>query len=131
MGKMQRDKGANFERKIANLFRELGFAARRGGLFQSQFAGNEPDVIVDDLPGLWVEAKKGKKTYPIAALKQARDAGGPNCMPVAVCMDDFDKVTVTMEWDFFAHLLKHFMGSPELPKQVPLPMVEDEEPKLP
>lgn len=108
MGKYQRDKGANFERTIANLFKEQGFNARRGGFAQAQNSTNEPDVIVDDLPGLWIECKKGARTFPIAALKQAREAGGPTSIPIAVCQDDYDKATVTCELDFFLVLLKSF-----------------------
>ena len=119
MSKYQRDKGANYERELANLFKSHGFNARRG-LRQWQDKHGEPDVVVEDLPGLWIEAKKGKKTYPIAALNQAKEACSGSGIPVAICKDDYDKTTVTMEFDFFVTLLKSFLDMPEVVKEPPL-----------
>ncbi len=115
MSKYQRDKGANFERLLANMFKEQGIKARRG-MRQAQDRHGEPDVVVEDLPGLWIEAKKGKKTYPIAALAQANEAcianGGG--IPIAICRDDFGKTTVTMTFDFFVALIKEYASLPEV-----------------
>lgn len=116
MGTMQRRKGANFEREVANLFKEAGFNARRGGFAQAQDAHNEPDVILDDMPGLWIECKRGAKTYPIGALKQAKEAGGNGTIPLAVCKDDYDKITVTCEMSFFMVLLQSLIGQKEQPR---------------
>lgn len=104
MGKLSRDKGANFEREIANAFKREGIDARRGGASQSFAANLDPDVILADLPGLWIECKKGTKTYPLKALKQAKAACSNNT-PVAICRDDREKAIVTMEFDFFILLL--------------------------
>lgn len=115
MSKYQRDKGANFERLLANLFKEQGIRARRG-MRQAQDKHGEPDVVLEDLPGMWIEAKKGKKTYPIAALAQAKEACIANGagIPVAICRDDFGKTTVTLEFDFFVALIKEYASLPEV-----------------
>jgi hypothetical protein len=104
MGKLSRNKGANFEREIANEFRKHGFEARRGGGAQSYAADIAPDVVLEDLPGIWIECKKGAKTYPLKALKQAKEACG-NATPVAICRDDREKSIVTIELRFFCDLL--------------------------
>lgn len=113
MGKMQRTKGANFEREIANAFKAEGINARRGGASQSFSANLDPDVILEDLPGLWIECKKGAHTYPLKALKQAKAACSNNT-PIAICRDDHEKAIVTMELDFFMLLL--IMSYPDLVK---------------
>ena len=107
MGKWQRNKGAAFEREIANEFNKIGIRAKRSGLFQTQSADAEPDVTLLDLPNLWIECKKGIKTYPLKALKQAKEACSSyiGSIPVAICRDDHEKSIVTMELDFFMLLL--------------------------
>lgn len=122
MGKMQRDKGANFEREIANAFKKEGINARRGGASQAFSANLDPDVVLEDLPGLWIECKKGSKTYPLKALKQAKAACSNNT-PVAICRDDREKTIVTMEWDFFLLLLT--ATYPDIVKSEPLPLEHD------
>lgn len=130
MGKWQRNKGANFEREIANEFKKIGIRARRGGASQSFAANLDPDVILEDLPGLWIECKKGIKTYPLKALKQAKQACSNNT-PIAICRDDNEKAIVTMELDFFLLLLT--IAYPDIvkdialetPADVPLPLLHD------
>jgi hypothetical protein len=67
MGKMQRQKGASYERHIAGRLREVYPNARRG-IGQSRSAGEVPDV--DGTPW-WVELKHRKVVNILAALAQA------------------------------------------------------------
>lgn len=125
MGKMQRNKGANFEREIANEFKAAGITARRGGASQSFSANLDPDVVLEDLPGLWIECKRGEKTYPLKALKQAKMACSNNT-PVSICRDDQEKSIVTMELGFFLDLL--CMAYPDIVKPQELETSKQETP---
>ena len=71
-----RQKGAQFEREVANYFRHMRWdeEARRG----QQFAGgpDSPDVVLPNLEGLHIEAKRVEKLNLYVAMSQAiRDAG--------------------------------------------------------
>ena len=61
MTKMQRTKGATFERWVVNQFKAAGFHAERTDAMQKgQNTGNWPDVLVSDIGegyGLFVECK--------------------------------------------------------------------------
>lgn len=100
MGAHSRNKGASYEREVAEKFRIAGFDARRG-LGQARDGSEIPDVEVNDL---WVQTKHGARPNPIAALEQAvRDMGQRDLFPVAICRKDRGRDTVTMLWaDFIA-----------------------------
>jgi hypothetical protein len=71
-----RDKGARFEREVAQWFRDklYDIDARRG----QQFAGgtDSPDVILPNIPQLHIEAKMVERLNVYDAMDQAtRDAG--------------------------------------------------------
>ncbi len=101
-GRHSRNKGSQFERDVAKIFREhLGLSAEeiKRGIGQSRNSAEVADV--DGVPGLWIEAKRHKKTYPKKALEQARialEASKKNGqIPIAVCRDDFAvEATVTL-----------------------------------
>lgn len=101
MSASQRRKGHDWEREVANLFRDAGFAARRG-LQQPRDGSEVPDVEVE---GFWIECKRGRRTSPQAALRQAIAAVPDGRIPVAVCKDDRAEPTVTL-------LLKDFLTLP-------------------
>lgn len=102
-----RAKGHSYEREIANVFKAAfpDIDAHRG--YQYRDGADAPDVIV---PGLWVECKRGRCTYPKKALAQAIEAsfehGTEYQIPVAICRDDRSESTVTMRLDDFIDLLK-------------------------
>ena len=71
-----RDKGARFEREVAQWFRDklYDLEARRG----QQFAGgtDSPDVILPNIPQLHIEAKMVERLNVYDAMLQSiRDAG--------------------------------------------------------
>ncbi|RMF57070.1 MAG: hypothetical protein D6746_11615 [Bacteroidetes bacterium] len=95
-GRRSRDKGANFEREMARLFREAYPDARRG-IGQSRAAGEVPDV--DGTPW-WVECKRQKAPNIRAAYRQAQEAtdGRP---VLVVTKADREDILVTMSWKDF------------------------------
>lgn len=98
-----RVKGAAYERELVYQFRVAmpGSGAKRG----LQFRGAEvPDV---DIPVFWIEAKRGKKPNPRAALAQAkRDTDGR--IPVAVVRDDRKPAFIVMELHDFLTLVEEW-----------------------
>lgn len=98
MGRSQRTKGHDFERKMAAELREVfGIPAICRGVDQARDGGKCPDV--DEVPGWWVECKKGAATSPKAAMAQARerlDQLGDPRKPVAITQDDRGPVYATV-----------------------------------
>ncbi len=97
-----RDKGARFERSIANYLTENGFTARRG----CQFKGtpDSPDVICDNFP-MQIECKNVQNLNIHKALDKALlDAEGPACV---IHKKNNSKTLITMELDQFMTFIKH------------------------
>ncbi len=106
MAKSQRVKGANFEREVARMFRGRGFDANRGAN-QSRDAGKEPDVVVHDIPGLWIECKRGGRgAKPLEALAQATQAAPAGSVPVFVGKMDYEPCIMAMYITDFLDLLR-------------------------
>lgn len=121
MGKMQRNKGATFERLIAKMFREtIGVdseAAKdiKRGLGQARGAGEIADVPV---PHLWNECKHHAKCYPLKAYAQAvkaeqewrervygeHGARAQRRIPVAICKSNRATITTTLALDDLARI---------------------------
>jgi hypothetical protein len=93
-GRMSRNKGAAFERWVANELKKAGLPAKRG-LGQARSASEVPDV---DLPGWWVECKRHRRCDREAAWRQAVEASvGSGRTPVAICKDDYGQPTATWQ----------------------------------
>lgn len=93
-GKGRRNKGANFERRVAADLREIFPEAKRG--FQTRGGTAEaPDV--DGTP-FYIECKAHKKVDREAAYAQALQGsiGKTNNIPVAICKDDRKPPVVRM-----------------------------------
>ena len=107
MSKMQRTKGAAWEREVAKRFREAlpDVEIRRNLQTQGGRAvGN--DLVV---PGYSVECKAGKLPNPRAALEQAeRDSKGG--IPVAVIKDDRQPPFVCLRLAAFLEMVKQLGG---------------------
>lgn len=104
MGKSQRTKGHNWERKVAILLEAAmpGCDARRG--LQYREGSDAPDVIH---PWLHVECKAMKLCNPRAALAQALEHCPDDKHAIAVCKDDNKPPFVAMELDAFLELMGH------------------------
>ena len=106
MGKQSRDKGARFEREIANRLKEV-FGPRTTRSSGQCFSGDTRADV--DCPTIWVECKVGKRPNIKAALEQAEAAeeiAKTGKEPVAICKWDRDTPIASMRIDYFIELLK-------------------------
>lgn len=109
-GAGSRRKGHQFERDVANMFRDhFGDEVKRG--WQAARGDAEPDVVV---PGLWIECKRGKRTNVKAALRQAIEDSDGRGMPVAICKDDQEEATATLRLEDFVALFESSMTRPRM-----------------
>jgi len=100
-GLRSRRKGHNWEREVARRFRDIfGEDVKRG--WQSRSGDDAPDVCI---PHFWVECKRGKRTNPRAALRQANEASSKAHVPLAVCKDDREDAFIVMSFDDYLDLV--------------------------
>jgi len=110
MGKYQRDKGARFEREIANVLKEV-FGPKTIRSSGQCFSGDTRADV--DCPKIWVECKVGKRPNIKAALEQAEEASSSNGSDkkcVAICNWDREAATATMRLTDFIEILKLAYG---------------------
>ena len=110
MGKYSRDKGARFEREIANKLKEV-FGPRTTRSSGQCFSGDTRADV--DCPHIWVECKVGKRPNIKAALEQAEEAEAnaqTGKVPVAVCKWDRQEPIVSVRLEYFIKLLKSAYG---------------------
>jgi hypothetical protein len=101
MGKLQRQRGASFEREIvSDLATTLGVVTRRN-LTQYQVS-NEGDLIVGDYV---IECKRRRKIAVYEFMEQAEDACSGKQTPIVVMRADGKKTLAMMRWDDFMKLL--------------------------
>ncbi len=113
-------KGARFERTLAGLFREYGYAdARR----TAQYCGNTGDASdVVGLPGIHVEAKHQETMRLYDWMDQAKrdaEAAGNGDIPAVFHKKNNCEILVTMTLDGFMKLYKEFeanMSEAQTPK---------------
>ena len=110
MSKMQRDKGARWEREVARRLEAAmpGSGAQRA-MGQARGGGEAPDVIV---PGrYWIECKVGARPPLVRALEQAeRDRGDRDEVAVAVVKQDRQAPMVLLRLDDFEALVARDWG---------------------
>ena len=101
-GLRSRRKGAAWERALVRMFREVMPRAeiRRG--LQSRSGQEVPDI---EVPCLWIEAKRHRRTNIKAALRQAMETSPKGRWPVAVCKDDHQPAVVAMQLEDFLDLV--------------------------
>ena len=102
-----KQKGARFERKLAGLFREYGYAdARR----TNQYCGNTGDASdVVGLPGLHIEAKHQEQMRLYEWMAQAkRDSEGTGRLPAVFHKKNNVEILVTMPLDGFIELYREW-----------------------
>ena len=109
-GARSRNKGHNYERELVHLFRSWfpNFTIKRG-LGQTRDNRECPDV---EMPYVWVEAKRGKKTNIKAALRQALEAKDER-VAVAICRDDREDPTATLLLSDFMPMLHVYIRAKE------------------
>lgn len=111
MGKMQREKGARFERTLASLLKAEGFEAERTAQHSGK-NGGEPDVR--GLPGIHIEAKAQEKMHLYDWMDQAkRDAEDTGNYPTIFHKQNHKEILVTMRFEDWMQLYKEFYAGVE------------------
>ena len=111
MGKMQRDKGARFERTVAGLFKDWGYNAFRTAQYEGK-SGNCADV--EGVPGLHIECKAVERMHLYDWIEQAiRDnkASKNPQIPVVIHKANNKPVLVSMTFDDFIQIYKEWEAS--------------------
>ena len=104
MGASQRNKGHNFERRIAKELRDIWPDSRRG--YQSR---NNMDLVPDvENPIFFIECKAHKKVNIKSALIQAETARKPDDKRIALAItkDDNQPIIASMRYDDLVKILK-------------------------
>ena len=108
MGKMQRDKGARFEREVAGLFKDYGYNSFR----TAQYCGKSGDAAdVEGVPGIHIECKHCEKMHLYDWIAQAiRDsrAEGKDNKPVVIHKANYRDVLVTMRFEDWIDLYREW-----------------------
>lgn len=107
MGKMQREKGASFERKIANFFKDYGYDAHRSAQFCGK-TGQAADVI--GVPGLHLECKHVEAMRLYEWMEQAVNdatAAGEG-IPTVIHKKNHADILVTMRLEDWIELYREW-----------------------
>jgi hypothetical protein len=103
MGRMQRAKGARWEREVAKKLRAIFPEAERTGWKQVE------DIVPDVSAGPFhVECKVGARPNPIAALAQSMACAPAGKIAVAICKKDREWATVTMDLEDWLDLVREW-----------------------
>lgn len=102
-----KQKGARFERQIASLFREFGYADSRR---TAQYCGNTGDASdVVGLPGIHVEAKHQERMQLYEWMEQAkRDSKGTGNIPAVFHKKNNHEILVTLRFDDFMNIYREY-----------------------
>lgn len=103
-----KQKGKRFELKLASIFRDYGYNARR----TAQYCGNTGDASdVVGLRGLHIEAKHCEQMRLYEWMAQAKHdaaASGKPVLPVVFHKKNNAEILVTMELDAFMNLYREW-----------------------
>lgn len=110
MGKMQRDKGARFERIVAELFRDKGF---KGAFRTCQYSGKSGLAAdIEGVYGLHIECKHQEQMHLYDWIAQAdrdNEASPYNTRPVVIHKANNKPILVTMHFDDFIELYRDWL----------------------
>ena len=95
MSKMQREKGKSFERKIASILQEHGYAARRG----QQYSGASGDADVIGLKGIHIECKAVEKMALYSWMEQSIHDAREGEIPIVVHKQNRKDILCTMRFE--------------------------------
>ena len=99
-----RRKGADFERRVAHLFQEWGYPARRS----QQFAGINGDHDVVGVPHLSVECKAVEALNIYTAMEQATRDARDGEKPTVIHKKNGKPILVTMKFDDWFELYREW-----------------------
>lgn len=97
-----RQKGAAFERKLANILKLHGYDCRRG----QQYCGANGDADVVGLDGIHIEAKAVENLNIYKAMDQAKADARQGELPAVFHKKNRKPILVTMELDDWLFLYK-------------------------
>lgn len=119
MGKMSKDKGARFERELANIFKtEYGYTEAERTAQHAGKTGGEPDVR--GLPGIHIEAKHQEKMRLYDWVDQAkRDVADKESsdLPAVFHRQNYKEILVTLPLDAFMQIYREYESGLELKKK--------------
>ena len=108
MGKMSREKGARFERKIAKELKEWGYDAHR----TAQYRGNTGDAgDVEGLPYVHLECKNQQRMSLYDWYAQSEHdarAAGKNEIPVVIHKANNKPILVTMSFPHWLEMYREY-----------------------
>ena len=90
-----RDKGARFERTIANKLKDLGYETRRG----QQYCGANGDADVVGLPGIHIECKAVERLNIDNAMEQSKRDARKGEIPIVIHKRNNKEILVTMTFE--------------------------------
>lgn len=100
-----KQKGKNFELKVAHMFMDWGYPARR----TQQFSGANGDADIQGVPYLSIECKARERMELYDWMEQSkRDAQKNGRLPVVVHKKNNCDVLVTMVFDDFMKLYRAY-----------------------
>jgi len=105
MGKMQRQKGARWERDVVNRLKAIGFTDAKRGFQMRGGAAECPDVSAGPFH---IECKVGKKPPIRTALETAVTTCPKGMVPVAVIKEDRREPYIVMPLEDFEDLIKEW-----------------------
>lgn len=100
-----RNKGANYERKIAAMLREYGYEAERG--CQHSGGKDSPDVK-HNMKGIHIEAKAVEKLNIWNAIAQSERDAGADEIPVVIFKRNRSGSYVTLSFENFMKLFQAY-----------------------
>ena len=100
-----RRKGAEFERKLANILKEYGFPARRG----QQYSGINGDADVIGLKHIHIEAKAVEKLNLYDAMEQSKRDARTGEIPVVIHKKNRKNILVTLELTEFITMYREYI----------------------
>lgn len=101
MGKMQRTKGAGFERKIAKVFRELYPDAKRNLEYQGELGELGTDVIAGPFR---IQCKRMREYAPVNKINEVRT--DINTVSLLITKADRKEAVVVLSLTNFMKILK-------------------------
>lgn len=102
-----KQKGARFERTIANLLKQdYGYECRRG----QQYCGANGDADVVGLKGIHIEAKHQERMQLYDWMAQAKGDARKGEIPVVIHKRNNCEILVTMTFDGFMQLYRDWEG---------------------
>lgn len=97
-----RQKGARFERTLANKLKEYGYDCRRG----QQYCGANGEADVVGLPGIHIEAKAVERLNLYDAVEQSKRDAREGEIPTVFHKKNGREILVTCPLDGFIKLYK-------------------------